>query len=81
MNIFQRIANGFHEVNLYFQQLQQDEQARVLAEQQHQDNHQQFMDQAQINHDMANHLQDQMNHQAMHDHSTDMHNTGGGMGF
>jgi len=47
----------------------------------HDQNYQQFMDQAQMNHDMANHLHDQMNHQAMHDHSTDMHNMGGGMGF
>jgi hypothetical protein len=81
MNLFQRIANGFHEENLYFQQIQQEEQTRVLAEQQHNENHQQLVDQAQVNHDMANHLHDQMNHQTIHDHSADTHNMGGGMGF
>lgn len=94
MNLIQRIANGLHEVNLYFQQLQQDEQTRLVGEQ-HNENHQQFMDQQHLDqtahlndhnhilhdHAITTHLHDQVHHQTTHDHSTDFHNMDGGMGF
>lgn len=94
MNLIQRIANGLHEVNLYFQQLQQNEQTRLMAEQ-HIENHQQFVDQQHLDqtahlqdqnhilldHAVATHLHDQVHHQTAHDHTTDFHNMGGGMGF